>query len=216
LTSAVLKKPLWSLVILLTGMGLGVVAAGAAGRARRASDRLKPSGDLTSLPYLTHAAAGPSIEQVRRLSSLVTTRVEVADVQVTDLRGQTGGVRAILIIQGDFLIGVDLSKATFESLDPVARKAVLVLAPPAVSSPRLDQAKTQLLSVNTHGLWHVVPGDAGRTAAVEEAYARAQEVITTVASRPELAEMCRRDSEQSLDSFFTAAGWTVSIRWVDR
>src|SRR5690348_15989068 len=43
-----------------------------------------------------------TIEQIQPLSSLVTTRVDVADVVETQLSGYTGSMKAALLVKGDF------------------------------------------------------------------------------------------------------------------
>lgn len=202
--------------ILSAGFGIGAATTWALRCASiERADQEANVGLSRGWPMTTHAPSGPTIEQVLRLSSLVTTRVDVADVLVTDLEGHTGGVSAILLVKGDCTLGIDLSRAKFESPDSAPRKDVLVLPRPTLLAARVDQEKTRLLAVDARGLWQIVPGDGGRTVAVEEAYARAQGVMAAIASRPELVEKCRHDAEESLHSFFTAAGWTISIRWAD-
>src|SRR5687767_6832787 len=101
---------------------------------------------LFSSPPPDRAAASsvPTIEQVRDLSELVTTCVDVADVQLTDLRGWTGGVRVAMLVRGQYWLSTDLSQARFESIDPTTKTAVLVLPPPRATSPRLDHDRTKL------------------------------------------------------------------------
>src|SRR5688572_16686409 len=48
---------------------------------------------------VTHTHAGPAIEQVRNLASLTVLKVEVEDVQVSELHGYTGGVKAALVVK---------------------------------------------------------------------------------------------------------------------
>lgn len=100
-------------------------------------------------------------------------------------------------------------------MDRAARTAVLVLPPPAVRSPRLDQERTRLFTVSSQGLWRLVPGDAGQTAVVNDAYRHAQRVVAAAASEIDLLAECRRNTEKALACFFDAAGWHVTIRWSD-
>src|SRR4051812_11972339 len=90
---------------------------------------------------------GPTIQQVQSLSTLVTIRVEVADVQETHLEGRTGGIRAAVLVKGDFLLGTDLGRAVFKVMDRSERRAVLVLPQPRVTSPRLDLDRTRIFSL---------------------------------------------------------------------
>src|SRR4051812_28385859 len=68
-------------------------------------------------PHAATAAAGLTVERVRALSELTTLKVEVADAVVTELRGYTGGDKAVLVVKGDFVLAADLSAARFEAVD---------------------------------------------------------------------------------------------------
>src|SRR4051794_2296228 len=67
--------------------------------------------------YTPSSSSEPTIEQVRELSSLVTLSVDVADVQLTDLHGWTGGVRVAMLVKGQYLLGTDLGQSRFASVD---------------------------------------------------------------------------------------------------
>jgi hypothetical protein len=159
---------------------------------------------------------GPTIEQVRSLATLLTHRIDVADVQRTTLSGYSGGVSAALIVKGDVQVGVDLGRATFESIDHAARRATLVLPLPTIGTPRVDHARTRLWAITHQGLWQVVPGDRAAVSVVNHAYEQAQRMIGTAADRPELIERSRQQAEGVLKTFFAALGWDVTVRWADR
>jgi Protein of unknown function (DUF4230) len=156
---------------------------------------------------------GLLIEQVHQLSSLVTTRVDVADVQITQINGYFGGVKAAILIKGDFLLGVDLSQAKFEKIDPTAKTAVLILPQPSVTSPRLDQARTRIFAIDDNGLWLLAPGDTDKTAVINRGYEQAQAYIANSAGDPAMIDRSRRQAENVLAAFFRAIGWMVTIRW---
>ena len=158
--------------------------------------------------------AGLTIEQVQALSCLVTTRVEVADVQETRLDGYTGSVKAALLLRGDFLLGVDLAQAKFESVNETARTATLVLPQPHVASPRLDHERTRVFAVLQTGLWQIAPG-GGQTSGevVDRAYRDAQRFVAAAADDPAMIARSRQQAEQVLAAFFKATGWTVTVKW---
>ena len=58
-----------------------------------------------------------TIRQIQGLSALVSMRIELSDVLQTQIRGYTGSVKAVLLVKGDVLISVDLSRARFEQQD---------------------------------------------------------------------------------------------------
>ena len=190
-----------------------IVMATAAGFALgRSSSATLSSSDGGQGGQTTHA--GLTVERLQPLSSLVTARVDVADVVETTLAGHTGSVKAAILVKGDFLLGTDLSAARFEAVDTVRRTATLVLPPPAAASPRVDHARTRVFAINTGGLWQVVPGgDEAATAVVNRAYADAQRIVTLAADDRALLDRARRQAESVLKTFFAAVGWTVKIMW---
>jgi Protein of unknown function (DUF4230) len=206
----------WMIVFRVVILLAIVAAAFYAGRIYPA---LSPSDSppvLIPPSQLVHTDSVPTIEAVQRLSSLMVTRVAVADVSQTQINGYAGGITAVIVIRGDFLLGVDLSKAKFEKINEAERSVVLVLTPPTVSSPRLDQDKTRLLYLTRQGLWSIVPGDAGQKAVVNQAYRHAQEVVAAVGRDPMQLEEARQHAESTLSGFFAAIGCKVTIRWTDR
>ena len=164
-------------------------------------------------PPTTHL--GLTIEKIQPLSSLVTARVDVADVVETTLAGYTGSVKVAILVKGDFLLGTDLSAGRFEAVDHDRHTATLRLPQPAAASPRVDHSRTRVFSVNTNGLWQIVPSDEGRAAVVNRAYADAQRIIAEAAVEPAGIDRARRQAESVLRAFFEAMGWIVEIRWMD-
>ena len=89
------------------------------------------------------------------------------------------------------ILGVDLSRARFESVDQKNRGAVLVL-PPRVQSVTLDQEKTRVVALCESGLWIIVPGGSDPDAAVTNAaYREAQRIVARAADDPELIQRSR-------------------------
>jgi hypothetical protein len=189
----------------IVALAAGVVIGLASGAWR--AERLD-----SAIPLSQHT--GVSIEQVQALSSLVTAKVDVADVTETSIKGRTGGVQAALLVKGDFLLGTDLAQARFESVDRAAHTAVLVLPQPQVTSPRLDHDRTRVFAISESGLWQFVPKD-GRTSAavVNLAYQDAQRQVERACNDPSLLERARRQAESVLRAFFAAAGWQLKVRW---
>ena len=173
----------------------------------------RQGGQSGGVAGTSHLHAGPSIAQVRGLSSLVVLRAEVADVQVTQLRGYTGGVTAALVVKGDVTFATDLSAARFDSAEAHSRTAVLVLPPPGVRSPRLDHERSRLVCIGRSGLWRLVPdGERAEASALNKAYAEAQRVVEQAAAEPSLDQRARAHAESVLTEFFAAFGWTLTVR----
>ena len=158
----------------------------------------------------------PTIQQVQALASLITQRVEVSDLEETAVTGRTGGIRAALLIKGDFLLGTDLSEARFEAVDPAAHRAVLVLPQPRVTSPRLDQNRTRMFAITENGLWLISPDDGKTTTIViNRAYRDGQNLIADAAGDPHLVAGSKAQAELVLATFFRAIGWEITVRWTN-
>ena len=166
------RKLLRGTTLLLLGTALGWCT----------SRWLAPSSS-SSITSRTEPA--PTIEQIQSLALLTTVRVDVADVRLTELSGYTGSVRAAAIVKGDYSLSTDLSQARFASVDPQRRSAVLVLAEPRVSSPRLDHERTKLFALSSTGLWLLTPGAGPYAEAVNKIYAEAQASIDASAASTE-------------------------------
>jgi len=192
------RKLLQSLMLILMGVALGWSI----------SRYVAPS---FAEPARTHP--GPTIEQIQSLALLTTVRVDVADVRLTELSGYTGGVRVAAIIKGDFCLATDLAQARFESVDREQRTAVLVLAEPRMSSPRLDHRRTKLFALSSFGLWVITPGEGPYAEAVNKTYAEAQASIEATAASAEALQRARAQAEAVLGCFFRALEWDVTVRW---
>jgi hypothetical protein len=77
--------------------------------------------------------------QLEPLQYIVSTRVHVADVLVSESCWLEGS----WIIQGDALIGVDMSKAEIRDRNEQTRTAAIVLPQPTVISARANHEKSQ-------------------------------------------------------------------------
>lgn len=198
----VIMKLIVAVVLILTGFVLGWLNYG-----WQPAESPKAGSDFNS---------EPTVEQIEALSSLTTLRVHVADAIVTEIAGKTGSIKAVLVVHGEVTLGVDLSKAKFESVDLKTRTAILVLPAPQVQSVSLDQEKTKVVALCENGLWTVVPGRGEVDAvAANLAYRVAEKVVAQAADDPDLIERSRHQAEEIFTAFFKAVNWTVQIRSCD-
>ena len=159
-------------------------------------------------------SAGLTLQRIQVLSALTTLKVDVADAQLTELRGHTGSIKAVLLVRGEVAVGVDLSMAHFQETDERAHIALLLLPQPQVQTVRLDHERTKLIGLWPSGLWTIVPGgEDANTAALNFAYRDAQRAIEATARDPQLAGRARIQTEAVLSAFVAAIGWKLQIRW---
>jgi hypothetical protein len=169
-----------------------------------------------SRPPVSEIESGPSLEQIQTLSSLTTLKVNVADAIVTDLDGRTGGIKCVLVVHGSVTLGVDLSKARFESVDQRNRRVILMLPPPRVQSVALDQKRTKVMALCENGLWTIVPGNGeAYVAAANLAYREAEKVVAEAAQDPELGTRAQQQTEFVIRSFFQAIEWQNDLHWIN-
>jgi hypothetical protein len=157
--------------------------------------------------------AGPTLREIQSLAELVTARAIVADAQETTLAGKTGSVKAILVVKGEVLLGPDLARARIVAVDEKVKSLTIELPRPKVISARLDHRSTRIAAIVHEGLWTIVPGDAGRTRVLNEAYAQAEAALAAAAADPTLIDAASRHAEQVLAGFFATGGWKVSVQW---
>jgi hypothetical protein len=111
-------------------------------------------------------------------------------------------------------IGIDLSKAIFESIDRTNRSAVLVMPQPHVQSVQLDHETTRLAGLWQTGLWQIVPGN-GETdgVALDSASAEAERKVASAGKNPALIQQARDRTEQAIQSLCSKLGWRIAVRW---
>jgi hypothetical protein len=155
-------------------------------------------------------STGPTVVQLERLQYLVSTRVNVADVLVGESRWLEGS----WIIQGDALIGVDMSKAQVREKDTKGQTAVIVLPRPTMISARVNHNKSQQWDIKSRSwipLASLLLGD--RTTMEKQAIVEAQQLIERAASSEEINETARRFVQGTLAELYRGVGWNVSVQW---
>ncbi len=158
----------------------------------------------------TITSTGPTMVQLERLQYLVSTRVNVADVLVGESRWLEGS----WIIQGDALIGVDMSGAEIKDRDEKARAAVIVLPQPTVLSARVNHEKSQQWDIKSRSWLPMASLILGDRAAMEKgAMLEAQRLVERVAGSDDLKSTARHGVEGMLGEFYRGVGWQVSVRW---
>ena len=167
---------------------------------------------LASVPLID---SGPTLEQIQTLADLTTLKVNVADAIVTELAGKTGGIKVVLVVHGSVTLGVDLSKARFESVDQQKRRAILILPAPKIESVSFDQKRTKIVAFWESGLWILIPGERDADAVVTDlSYREAEQIVVNAASDPDLTARSRIQTEVLLARFLSTIDWAVQILWV--
>jgi hypothetical protein len=116
-------------LLILLGLGFGI--------AQRA---LTPDWFRSQPPQVTHDVV---VEQLRDVAKLVSTEMTLRDVVVFQHTRFGSTKRALLVVTGKVLAGIDLQKGTDVKIDHGARKITIVLPPAEILA-------VDILNVNTY------------------------------------------------------------------
>lgn len=157
-------------------------------------------------------STGPTVEELAKLSQLVTHRVQIADV----MTAEDGSYRGAWIVKGDALITVDLANAEFLTLNDSEQRVTLRLPQPTIQSPRVDHERTVVWDIATtawlpYRLW--VGADPNNM--VRDAMKNAQRVVEVTANSEEHLAEGRKRTELLIQGFYECVGWTVDVQWVE-
>jgi hypothetical protein len=159
----------------------------------------------TPSPVVIHSD-GPTIEKLERLSQLVTTRVQVADVLV----GEGNGCRGSWLIKGDALLSVNLGQAKITEKNEETKQATIILPEPTVLQPRVDHSRTRTWSVERVA-W--LPWNADQDALRDTVYAEAQKLVAYTAASAENISQAKLTAETVLKALYGEVGWQISVTW---
>jgi hypothetical protein len=165
---------------------------------------------------MTSTSQAPRLEQVRELATLLTTRLELSDVQLVELRGVSGGLNGAWIIRGSADLGVDVNQAQLAEVDQATRTATLHLPEPAVTSVSLDHEQSRLISLHYEGLWWLRPQPATASAAWTRAHRDAQVQFRRLASSDAQRERARLRAEAVIGDWCGRLGWRIRVIWRSR
>ena len=188
---------IWPALLLVVGGLLGVCLGG------------RP--DALEVPIEEHHAL--LISRITEVAELVTLKVPVSTVITSELAGYLGGVRCVVVVNGDVELGVDLEAARLEDVDPKARTATLILPDPKVRHARLDHERTTVYSLDRQGLWWLVFSNEPARRLVNRAMKQAQAEVESAAQDPGLVEQARRRAEWVLRGAFEVIGWEIDLAW---
>ena len=159
----------------------------------------------TVAPVTIHSQ-GPTIEKLEKLSQLVTTRVQIADVLVAE----GNGCRGSWLIKGDSLLSVNLSQAKVTDKHDDTKQATIILPEPQVLQPRVDHSRTRTWAVDrlTWLPWHA-DQDSLRDAVMSEA----QRLVAYTAASAENIQTAKMTAETVLKALYTEVGWQIDVTW---
>lgn len=145
----------------------------------------------------------PVLVGIRELSELAVTRVRVAKMMVVE----SDDVEIAWIVYGYADLGVDLSRTRLVCQDDVARRLVVSLPPPQLLVAVVDEECSGPYEVETKWFSNAQEVEA----ALNEVPKAAQRIIALAAA--ERLEEAKPATEELLQGFAAACGWTVETEW---
>ncbi len=155
-------------------------------------------------PLIT--SQGPTIEKLERLSQLVTTRIQIADVLIAE--GQ--GCRGSWLIKGDALLSVNLGQAKIIDKQEGTKQATIVLPEPQVLQERVDHSRTRTWSVERVA-W--LPWHTDQDALRDAVYLEGQKLVAHTAASAENISQAKLTAETVLKALYAEVGWSLAVKW---
>ena len=156
-------------------------------------------------PPIVVTSQGPTIERLERVSTLVASRVYVADVLI----GEGSGCRGAFLIRGDALLAIPLDKAG-DRQGRVRKACTIRLPPPEVLQARVDHSRTKTWEVKTT-TW--IPFGTDQDALRDEVMHQAQLMVAQAAGSKENIEQAKRSAEAIIGALYEHVGSTVQTVW---
>ncbi len=156
-------------------------------------------------PVVIHSE-GPTVEKLERLSQLVTTRIQIADILVAE----GNGCRGSWLIKGDALLSVNLGQASITDKHEDTRQATIILPEPQVLQPRVNHERTRTWAVDRLA-W--MPWNADQDSLRDAVMAEAQRLVAHTASSAENLSQAKLTSETVLKGLYSEVGWNVAVKW---
>ena len=162
---------------------------------------------FTATPAVREHIAVPAIAEIQRLSELATMRKHI----ITTIEGENRHHKGKWHLEGDVILGVDLSKAYYVATDSTARTATLRLPLPHLIGHKVDHDRSFEIFLNSK-TWIPL---SSQKAMRDDVWAAADRKIQTLGQVPENLSEVKDQAQTVLKDLFGGAGWQVAIQWRD-
>lgn len=147
----------------------------------------------------------PPISRIQTMSDLATLRVQIADTLV----GKNEYWEISWMLHGEAVLGVDLSQATYASVDEEERELKLSLPAPHVISSKVDHHRSAEIAVKQNTLLPL----PGRKSLRDEVWLHADEKVARLAKHDGYMEATKLQAERCLSNLLQELGWTATYEW---
>jgi len=147
----------------------------------------------------------PAISQIQMLSDLATLKVQLSD----SMKGENNRWDVRWLLHGEGILGVDLAKAAYVSVDESSRTATILLPEPHLVSSKIDHDRSMEL-VAKQKTWVPLPGLKSLR---DEAWKHGDPIIATLALNENYVSAAKLQAEKVIGEFISNTGWRVECKW---
>jgi uncharacterized protein DUF4230 len=176
-------------LLILLGLGFGI--------AQRA---LTPGWFRNPDPRITHDVV---VDQLRDVAKLVSTEMTLRDVVIYEHTRFGSTKRALLVVTGKVLAGIDLQKGTDVKIDHVARKITIALPPAEILAVDVVNVRTYDESAGLLNPFTPEDRDAMQR--------RVRTTLVGAGQQSGLLTHADRSARQMLQELFGRDGYTVEV-----
>jgi Protein of unknown function (DUF4230) len=163
---------------------------------------------LVERPGRTSVTQAVVVERMRAVARLVTSETTLRDVVVYENRRLGSTKRALVVVTGKVLAGIDLDAGAGVHVDAAARRVRVTLPRARVLSVEVTDLKTY----DEHsGLWNPF-----RPADRDTIYRLAREQLVTTAGELAVTEHAEQSARRLLEMLLGADGYATEVAFVRR
>lgn len=111
------------------------------------------------------------------------------------------------------LVAEKLDQARYLEVDAEQRRLVLAMPQPEVRRVAIDPNASRTLRCDRSGLWQLAVGSAHEDTVVTDALTIGHDRLVFAATRDDIVNRARIQTEAVLRRFVSELGWTIEVAW---
>ena len=154
-------------------------------------------------PSVTTVNHSVVVERIQKVAKLVSSETTLRDVIIYEDTWYGSTKRALVVVTGRVLAGIDLDTGSSVQIDEKARKIMVTLPQPSILGIEITEMKTY---DEQRGLWN--PFNAADRDAL---FQRAREQLEKTSGELEITETARTSARELLEGMFASNGYSVEV-----
>jgi hypothetical protein len=154
-------------------------------------------------PNITTVNHSVVVERVQKVAKLVSTETTLRDVIIYEDTWYGSTKRALVVVTGKVLAGINLDTGSSVQIDEKARRITITLPQPGILGIEITEMKTY---DEQRGLWN--PFNAADRDAL---FQRAREQLEKTSRDLEITETARLSARELLEGMFASNGYSVEV-----